>query len=72
MLLRNVEKEVLEEGVHGVQRGGHVGPFGHALATIGQQNLGVGQVEFVLRGAGESGKAGNGPHGVTEIGRAHV
>ena len=54
--------------MHGFQGGGHVGAFGHALAAVGQQGLGVSQVQFVLGGAGEGGEAGHGPHGIAAFG----
>ena len=52
------------KGMHCVKRRGHVCTFRHATAAVGQQGFRVREVQFVLRRAGKSRKAGHVPHGI--------
>ncbi|MNS70152.1 hypothetical protein D3C72_1034920 [compost metagenome] len=52
-LARRVQHAGRDEGLAGLQGGGHVGAFGHAQHAVLDQRLGIGQFQFVLGGAGQ-------------------
>src|SRR5690606_1281254 len=63
-----VQDALAHEELDRGRRRGHVRALAHALATIGEQALGVGVREFVLRGAGKRHLAGEAPDGVAILG----
>ncbi|MNT59192.1 hypothetical protein D3C72_1966790 [compost metagenome] len=60
-LARGEEDARLDEDIHSLQGGRHVGAFGHADAAIGQQRPGVFGIQLVLGRAGQRDVAGQCP-----------
>lgn len=63
-LARSVQDARLQEDIHSLEGGRHVGAFGHAEAAIAQQGAGVFGVQLVLRGARQGDVTRQAPRGL--------
>ncbi len=61
------QNTVLLEIFGGLKGGGHVGAFRNGNAAVGNQSLGIIQIQLVLGGAGQSHVALNGPYALALV-----